>query len=233
MTCFPPVGSRWFLLAVVLLGPAWARAADAETRDYRVSVDGKPAGNARMVIQSNDDGTVVAQCSTDIRVTVVGLFRAYNYTYRGRETWQAGRLLSLESQCADDGKRFAVTAAADGAGLRVRVNGQERKARGDVWLTSYWRQPDAARVGQVVPLLDADSGRDLDGLLEYAGEQPMNVAGQAQAVRHYRLRGKVNVELWYDRSGRLVRQTWKEDRHRVLLELTGASRQAVPAGRAP
>src|SRR5262249_62054124 len=115
--------------------------------------------------------------------------------------------------------RCACSAAAAGAGLRLRANGQERVARGDVWLTSYWQQPDGARVDQVVPLLDADTGRELDARLQFIGAQQMGVAGVVQEVRHYRLTGKVQADLWYDAAGRLARQEWLEEGHRTVLEL--------------
>jgi hypothetical protein len=215
-----PAAARWLLAAgLALLAPAGAaRADDAETRDFAVVVDGKRAGEAHMTIQRLDDGTVEVRCDTDVTVKI-GPFRAYSYSYRGQEVWKAGRLVRLASTCNDDGKRFAVTADADGDRLRVRVNGQERLARGDVWLTSYWEQPGQARVDQAVPLLDADTGRDLAARLQLVGAQQMAVAGAAQDVNHYRLTGQVQVDLWYDAAGRLARQEWVEEGHRTRLEL--------------
>ena len=66
-------------------------------------------------------------------------------------------------------------------------------------------------------------------------EQP-SVAGQMQQVQHYRLTGKVNVDLWYDGHNRLVRQEFEEQKHRTLIELSGSagkSRAANKGGREP
>jgi hypothetical protein len=38
-------------------------------------------------------------------------------------------------------------------------------------------------------------------------------------MNHYKLTGKVNVDLWYDGSDRLVRQEWVESGHKTVLEL--------------
>ena len=226
MVCCPHGPFRWVVVALPMFAfaePAvWA--ADVETREFRVLVDGKQSGAAQMTLQRRDDGTVSMRCDTDISVSLGGIFKVYSYAYRGHETWRAGRLVQFESNCNDDGKRYAVAAVADGDALRVRVNGQDRKTRGDVWLTSYWEQPDAKKVNQVVPLLDADTGRDLEARVQYVGEARMGVAGDVQTVRHYRLTGKVKVDLWYDGNGRLVRQEWLEDGHRTLLELTRVRR---------
>jgi hypothetical protein len=52
----------------------------------------------------------------------------------------------------------------------------------------------------------------------------MPVAGQVQNVNHYRLSGKVAVDVWYDGSERLVRQEWVEEGHRTVLELARVRR---------
>ena len=220
-----PGAFRWLLgLGLALLAPAWAAAADIETRDFRVTVDGKHGGDAHMTIHRQDDGTVSMQCDTDIVLWYLAGLKKYVYTFRGKEVWKDGRLQRLDSTCNDDGKRYAVSAVVEGAGLRVRVNSQERLARGDVWLTSYWCLPDKKRREGLIALIDADTGRDLDARLNFVGAEQRGVAGQSVTLNHYRLVGKVNVDLWYDGSERLVRQEWLEDGHRTILELTRVRR---------
>src|SRR5207253_1402046 len=101
------------------------------------------------------DGDAVLTCDTDIKVKI--LVRTYAYSYRGQEKWKDGRLQRFDSTCNDDGKLCAVAAVAEGPQLRVKVNNEESLVRGDVWLSSYWRQPDADRVNKVVPILEADT----------------------------------------------------------------------------
>jgi hypothetical protein len=190
----------------------------AETRDFAVLVDGKHAGDAHMTITKNDDGTVTMQCDTDVKVSV--LLATYKYRYRGYEVWKDGKLVRFNSTCDDNGKGYVVTAVPDGAKLKVSVNKQERVIRGDVWLTSYWAQPDNKWINQVIPLLDSDTGKGLEGKFQYVATESRGVAGQTVNVNHFRLSGKVNVDLWYDGSGRLVRQEWLEEGHRTLVELS-------------
>src|SRR5207247_336142 len=52
------------------------------------------------------------------------------------------------------------------------------------------------------------------------GAEQLIVATQPVTATHYRIRGDVDVDLWYDDEGRLVRQTSLESGHRTLLELT-------------
>src|SRR5262249_11818743 len=124
----------------------------------------------------------------------------------------------------DNGHRYVVTAAAEAAGLRVRVNNVERIAKPDVWLTSYWSLPAPALRDKTIPIIDADNGRDLEGKLTFVKNEQRNIAGQVVAVNHYKLTGRVNVDLWYDGSDRLVRQEWVEQGYRTVLELSRVRR---------
>jgi Family of unknown function (DUF6134) len=205
-------------LALVGLQPRTVLAADIETRDFTVLVDNKLCGEVHMTIQRQDNGFTQVRCDTDI--TVTHLLGKYRYIYRGEETWKGTRLHRLSSSTNDNGKRFDVVATAEPGGLKVKVNDTEHMAREDVWLTSYWSLPDAKLRNAQLPLLDSDTGRDLDGRLQFVATEKRTVAGQNVSLNHYKLVGsKVNVDLWYDGSERLTRQEWIEQGHRTMMEL--------------
>jgi hypothetical protein len=216
---------QWLLVAFVALslGPAARAAADVETRDFSVYVDAKKAGDVHMTINCQDDGAIAVSCDTDVRVG--GVIALYKYSYRGRELWKDGRLQRFESKCDDNGKQFAVSVASAADGLHVRVNDTEHKASADAWLSSYWAQPDARLNDHVVPIVDADCGRDLEAKVQFVGPEKYGPDGQEQIVQHVRLTGKgVGVDLWYDDAKRLVREEWMEDDHRTVVELKGVRR---------
>jgi hypothetical protein len=213
-------GSRWVALLTLLTLVGMrvpASSAEIETRDFVVSVAGKTAGEVHMTIHRQDNGLIEMRCDTDIKVHI-GL-TTYKFIYRGREVWKDHRLVRLDSNTDDNGKRYIVSAVAEAEGLRVKVNNVEKLAKSDVWLTSYWSLPDPKIRGNTLAILDADNGRDLDGKLQYVATEKRRVAGQEVPLNHYRLTGKVNVELWYDGSDRLVRQEWSEQGHKTTLEL--------------
>ncbi len=216
--------ARWFVSASLILLSAGAgvRAADSETREFAVKVDGKPAGKNTMTIQRQDDGTTIVSCDTNVRVRV--LIKTYVYTCQTRETWKEGRLQQLQSACNDDGKQFQVAALAQVDGVHVRVNGREHVAKSEAWVSSYWTLPDAKLRDQAIAVVDADNGRDLHGRLQYLGEAQIAVAGQVQNVQHYRFNGPTRIELYYDAAQRLARQEWVEDGHPTVLELTAVRR---------
>jgi hypothetical protein len=212
----------WLAAAAACVCAAPAAAAEVETRDFALSVDGKRAGDVHMTISRQDDAAVTVSCDTDLKVS--GFLFTYKYSYRGKEVWKDGRLQRFDSKTNDNGTEYVVAAVAEDGGLRVRVNKAERKTRSDVWPTSYWGQPDAKMDGKTVPLLDADTGRDLDAKVTFVGQEEIGPEGQTQTTQHVKLTGKVDVDLWYDDAKRLVRQEWVEDGHKTQLELTRVRR---------
>jgi len=214
------VGAAWFVSPL-----AQAGAGNVEHREFSLRVDNKPAGNYEMVITAHDDGTTVVSCVAKVEVRkILGIYK-YTYNYRGTETWQGPRLMRLESSTNDNGTRLTVIAVAEGNWLRVKVNDQERMSRPDVWTTSYWRLPEAKFRNGGVPLLDADTGRAIDGEVRYVGINALVIGGQKQNCPHYHVTGKgIDVEVWYDAQERMVRQECVEQGVRTVFELTGLRR---------
>ena len=217
--CIRSVASRgWIVAALVALafgGPA--TAGEVETRDFAVLISGKPSGEVHMTIHRQDDGSIHMRCDTDIKVSF-GLL-SYKYVYRGLEVWKDRRLVRLDSNTDDNGKRFIVSAVAKGTNLDLTVNNAAKQVRGDVWVTSYWTLPDPKRRAETLAILDADNGKILEGKLAFIATEKLRIAGQEVTLNHYRLTGKTAIDLWYDGSERLVRQEWTEQGHKTVLEL--------------
>lgn len=195
-----------------------ARAGEIETRDYAVTVGTKAGGEVHMTMHKQDDGSVHLRCDTDINVKI--LLASYRFVYRGREIWKDGKLVRLDSQTDDNGKRLAVTVVQDAAGHKVRVNNAERTIKGDVWTMSYWSLPDAKVRANALTLLDPDDGKDVPGKLAFVASEKLKVAGQEVTLNHYRVTGKTVVDVWYDGTDRLIRQEWTEQGQKLLIELT-------------
>jgi Family of unknown function (DUF6134) len=221
---------RWSSLAGVSCAGALAMivmcsvatAADPETREFAVYIDKKLAGTYTMTISQDK-----MEGHANVDAYFYGVVH-YVYRYDGTETWKDNHLQTLSSKCNDDGTRYAVQAQAQPgtSGLAVSVNSRQRVRQNDVWTTTYWRLPANvnAQIGarQAVNLLDADSGKDMSGTLEYKGQQQVYAAGGWQKADHYRLTGeKLNVKLWYDASRRLVREESVEGSHTYILQLKG------------
>jgi hypothetical protein len=199
-----------------------SHAADTDTRDFAIYVDGKRAGESHVTVESKDGGVTVV--STTAEVTINRLLVHYSYSYNGTESWKDGKLVRLDSRTNDDGKRWTVSARVEKDVLKVTANNSEREVPADVWATTFARYPDTDRCNQAVPLLDSDTGKAMTAKLEFVGREELTLAGQKIACNHFRLRGDVSTDLWYDGKKRLVRQEALDQGHKVLTELTGSSK---------
>jgi hypothetical protein len=196
-------------------------AAEKETRDFTIYVDNKKAGTYVMNIDKQENGVFVMAGKAQLRVSY--LVYTYTYVYEGTETWKDGMLHSFKSRTNDNGKRFEVAAMTEKNGLSVTVNGRQRVTRADVWLTSYWRLP-ATRNG-ALPLLDADTGKDINGQLRYLGLEMVTVEGKQLKCKHFRLTGGPSpVDVWFDEQDYLVRQSTVEQGHKTLIHLAKVRR---------
>ena len=209
------------LLGGLLLCAAVTHGAEVEDRDYAIRIDKKPAGTYHLHIVTADGRTTVrARANVSYRV----LFYHYTYTFAGTEAWQNHRLIELDSTSNDDGKRFAVHAEATEGKLQVTVNGDTSLARGDVWTTTAWQTPPARFRNHYLPMIDADTGRQLGGQLEYVDRRDITVGDHDVACTHYRVTGGTQMELYFDGHDRLVRQETTEQGHATVLQLTGIQR---------
>jgi hypothetical protein len=223
--------SRWIfihrslvLVTAALIGSAacgWA--AEPEQRVYGVYANGKPAGEHRMTITTQEDGTQIMTAEAEVQVR--HRFGTYRYSYRGTETWKEGRLLKLDASSNDDGKRHTVSAVLAKEGLMVTANGRRIIVQQpDVWTATHWQMPTVAQRKQGLPILDTDTGEVQSAKLDEMGPAQVSVNGQVVDCTHYRLTGAMPADLWFDANGRLVRQEWTEDGYRMLLHLNRIGR---------
>jgi Family of unknown function (DUF6134) len=201
---------------VCLLAPGLLRAAETQTRVYAIYVDNKPAGECRLIYTTDADGS--ESISGHATVRVKKLLGTYSYQYDGTEVWKANRLQKLTSSCDDDGKKSTVDATAGARGLRVVANGSTSHVETGAWPTSYWRLV-APELRKKLTLLEADTGRVLNGHLHPAGPFRVKVGELHVECALYKLTGDLQAELWYDAQGRLVRQVSIEEGHKTLIHL--------------
>jgi hypothetical protein len=235
--------SCWLAVSAAL--PTIARAAEPralerETREFKVSVDGKGRGKCTIEITHCDDGTDRMHIDASLNFNYV--VYEYRYSSVGTEIWKNGRLLRLENTASYNGTKYVVKASSKNDKLFVTVNDKTSSCEPDAWVTSYWRLPDrlvqlaaAGETGVIpaggrrrareegtvtVPLLDSDKGQMLKGEVKCIGEESITVAGRKTRCTHYRISGDVQVNVWYDGDQRLVRQETVESGHKTVMELT-------------
>lgn len=199
--------------ALVALALATPGLAD-DNRTFQISVEGKPSGQFQVKIAEKDG---VTECTMSTRVEVKALIGKYRYTLDSAETWKGGKLTSMKASCNDDGAKHEVTLTVDGESATLTADGKASKVPATVCPTSYWKLPP---VGDLT-LVDSDTGKLIPAKLEKVGAEKVRVLGADKEATKYRLNGKgLDITLWYDGDGRLVRESFVERRHQTVLELT-------------
>ena len=223
-----------FILAMSFLGSvseaplaAEPEVVSAETRTYDILVDGKNSGQSTLTITRYSDGS--ESVSADAKVTVSWTVFSYVYEFHGKEQWRDGRFEQLESRAVDGGKKLSLSAKrADGGFSITKAKGKPTSAADVQLTTNYWREPAAGADARAITVLDADNGKLYDEKIERLGQQELTIAGQKVLANAYRLKGKLDVELWFDTQGLLVRQVGKEDGHPTEVRLASVQQ---PSGK--
>lgn len=194
-------------LAVAVLSAAVAPAA-ADVAGFTVLRDGTPIGTHRIAVTRNGAETRV-EVAIDLQVRFA-LVTVYRYSHRNREVWRDGHLVRIEAETDDNGARSFVRGRATPAGFAVDATAGRFTAPADIVPTSYWNRAGVTRDR----LLDTQTGR----LVTIRAERS-TAGGEAL----YRLRGELDVDLWYDGTDRL---------RRIAFDYKGARFDYVPEARA-
>lgn len=198
---------RWFgltALGAVLCGvvAAPARAAVDPFSLYgnglemEIRRDGTPVGSHRVSFARRADGIAVTARS-EIAVRLLGIV-VYRFTYESRSLWNDGRLLRLESETDDNGRRTRVKAEANGEMLSVEGPAGTRAIPADTLPTDHWNPVVLERRA----VLNTIAGTlDRVAIRAVGPERLTTPAGPATAQR-FAYAGDLTVEAWYDEAGR-------------------------------
>lgn len=217
-----PFHLGWLALACCVVFTATGNAGEPDvveqhSREFQISIDGKPRGSQTITITRHSDHSEVVHGQAEVVMNFV-VYR-YRYFSVGSETWKDGKLIGLTNEADFNGDKYVIRGSLAEQVLQYKVNGESRRAPTDIWAASYWREPEAARVGKKVRVLDTDKGRQLFATLERVGSETITAEAAQTKATHYRMRGDVEVDVWYDRHGCLAKQESVESGHRTQLEL--------------
>lgn len=166
---------------------------------FDVLMDGNKIGEHRVVLGRDADRTHVA-IDVDLDVKF-GPFTLYTYTQKVRELWKDGTLERFKSATDNDGENYIVEAVKQGDDLKVVVNGGDAEQK-DAWFpTTYWNR-DTVRQQRLVATLN---GETKEIRIEKAGQEEIEAGGRRLVADRYRMRGDLDVDLWYDKQDRWVK----------------------------
>ena len=188
----PRRGLLGLVTACVALGVS---ASDGSLQEWRfaVSLDGKPIGEHRFVLQQRAE---LRELTSEAKFRVRFLFiNAYHYEHSARELWRGDCLERLVARTDDNGNETVVSGEQEGGGFRVTTDGNAAGVESCVQTFAYWNPSilDATRLlnpqtGEYLPVQVLDLGRA--------------TIGNREDAQHYRLLGDaggkpLHIDLWY------------------------------------
>ena len=188
------------LIAGMLTGPAFAgQAPNENSLLFRVLLDGRPIGEHRFEVRSeNDIREVTSEAEFRVRILFID---AYRYRHTATELWHGDCLVSLDARTNDNGEIMTVDASRSGDGLAVNATGNESWHAGCVRSFAYWN----AGILEATRLLNTQTGQYQPVRVELLGEDRIAVNGSIEAALRYRLTGEdINIDLWYTRENEWV-----------------------------
>ena len=160
---------------------------------FAVSLDGKPIGEHRFVLQQHDE---LRELTSEAKFSVRFLFiNAYHYEHSARELWRGDCLERLDARTDDNGNETVVSGVQDGGGFRVTTDGNAAGVEPCVQTFAYWNPS----ILEATHLLNPQTG-------EYLPVQVLDLGratiGNREEAQHYRLLGDtggkpLHIDLWY------------------------------------
>jgi hypothetical protein len=179
-----------------------AAAATPGRTEFEILMNGKPVGKHIVTVSKSADITNVR-----IAIDMAGKIGPIGFSYRHRceEAWRGDQLTSLN--CSDQENRSNKSVAANLRGANIVVDGTGFKGNAPATIlpSSWWR---FSTINQS-RLLDSRDGKLSRVNVNRVGEEVLQIGGANVRASHYRVRGAVNTDLWYDATGRWVRTAFK------------------------
>ncbi len=163
---------------------------------YDILRDGARVGEHRISFtQQGNDLRVASQ--SDIEIPFLFL-TAYAFTYRAETIWRNGLLEGLTATTDDDGTKSTIRAEARQNVLRLQGPSGEIAIDPSLPISEHWSRAfidGSSQLNTITGAVNRIETRDLgDAFVPLA-------TGTARADR-YRIDGDIQLETWYDHSGR-------------------------------
>lgn len=166
---------------------------------FRVMRDEVDIGSHELTFR-RDGERLDVDIAIDLKVTFLGV-ALYRYSHRARETWEAGRLTTLESATDDNGTPYRIVGRASGTGFTVSVGTKETAFPADALPSSHWNR--AWLQGR--PLINTQKGERIDFTVADRGEETVATASGSLAARRFAVTGDLRKDIWFDAAGRWVK----------------------------
>jgi hypothetical protein len=191
------------VLGSIVMSPALAGAppaAPAVHRVFDIMRSGSKIGTDTFDISRQGDITNV-KIVTHVLVKIM-FVNAYRYDHTESGSWKGNQLVSFTSTTDDNGTNHEIKATQTGGKVALDVDGAKTDLPKGVVPASLW----SADVSNKSQLFDPGNGKRLSTKPQDLGEETVAVHGAPQQLRHLKLSGQFDRDLWFDKDG-LVKMT--------------------------
>lgn len=185
-----------------------------ETRTFRIDVDGKVAGKLILRVEKKQDRE---SFSIHCNATVKQFLFKYQYDLSLTEVWQQGQLVSLHSNCNDDGSKVSLQVDANG---QLTINGIKKTISPIALTLTGCRLPNYETNPRKYQALDVDTGRVTVVEVKATHRVTVPVAERTiNGLSYLFSADNQHADVWFDDSGMLIGAIRKDDGHQVQLTL--------------
>lgn len=177
---------------------------DGERIVFDVYREGKEFGTHELTFVRAENGDLTVGVEIRLRAGF-GPITVFRYEHDSTETWRNNELIAFNGRTLKDGETYQVGAVLEEGVLKVDGEGPDRgpfeqSFPAGILPSSHWH---GYRAGNY-ELLNTEFGTPLEAVIEYVGEAEIEADGGTIRTDHYELRSSLELDLWYDESGRWV-----------------------------
>ena len=189
--------------------------AAAGNRQFSILFKGSKIG-AHTIVYSPVTGET--QISTEIHLLVkFAIVTIFEFSHRSKETWRAGRLVSLNSETVEHGETLHVEGAATPQGFRVVSKGGPFIASAatltsnDLWTPAVLEQ---------TTVVDAQHGGIIGVSARKFGDEQIVIASRpVRATRYTFITPYLAGSIWYDTDSLWVHGEFERDGSKIQYQL--------------
>lgn len=192
----------------------WTPEPGIEIR-FNVLRKGNPFGTHIVRFGEDERGRLTATTDVDLKAGL-GPITLFRYTLDATETYsEDGTLIALDGQVYDDGNRGRVSASRVENGLEVE--GTQFSGTVDLGIlpSSHWNVDQTRQT----ELLSTEDGEILQVDVRELGRETLQINGTPVEATHYLMDSEIDVELWYDDTGRWVQLAFEARGQDILYTL--------------
>lgn len=149
---------------------------------------------------ASDGAVTTVDFRTDIQVKVM-FINAYSFSYAGREIWTDKNFTSFRSQTNDNGTMRSVNATAAADKISITADGTRMDAPGGAIPASFWNLDFVNRSD----FFNTETGKPLKISVSDLGNEQVSTRMGPRLAHHYRLRGGLDRDVWFDMNGAPLR----------------------------